>query len=278
MTLLHLVLLACALLGFIALAVAMPRHSKHLLQRTLSPMATRMVRITGWLLLAIALGIGINQWRFSIGIITWLGWLSLAGVALVFYLPRWPWQPAKRQRPPRKPRPHTNTVGWVECNDTQQTQNRSISYTLAGLVLLLPLAAFSWQLAATPQKPLMRSDAQQGRIGPWTFVIAEAERKAPEIVALDVPLKAFVIRFCETCNADIRQAYFKMRKPRSLRAAGNAFAGRQERHVEIPIPAAAALDDGLWLTVVSNNGNVYHHQFAIENLSPSLATFIKERS
>jgi uncharacterized protein DUF3325 len=278
MTLLHLAVLTFALLGFIALAVAMPRHGKHLLQRALPPMAARMVRITGWLLLAIALAIGISQWRFSIGTVTWLGWLSLAGVALVFYLPLWPWQPVKRQRPARKPRPNTNTVGWVECNETQQTQNRSISYALASLVLLLPLAAFSWQLAATPQKPLMRNDALQGRIGPWTFVIAEAERKAPEIVALDVPLKEFVIRFCESCNAEIRQAYFKVRKPRSLRAAGNAFSGQQERHVEIPIPAAAALDDGLWLTVESNDGDVYHHQVAIENLSPSLAAFIKERS
>ena len=102
MTLLNLTLLLITFAGFTCLALAMPRHSKHLLQRSLSAQASRLAKITGWALLGTALILATVQWRFSIGSVTWFGWLSLAGVALVFALPRWPWQPVKPQRPARK--------------------------------------------------------------------------------------------------------------------------------------------------------------------------------
>jgi len=107
--------------------------------------------------------------------------------------------------------------------------------------------------------------------------LAEKDQQSPEIVALDVPLKAFVIRFCDGCDRDIRMAYLKVRKPHSLRAAGNAFEGRgREKTAEIPLPRAATLDDGLWLTVEATNGEVYHQRFDIQHLSPAMARFIRE--
>ena len=131
---------------------------------------------------------------------------------------------------------------------------------------------------------LLREDAVHGEIGPWTFTLAEKDQKPPEFVALDVPLKAFVIRFCDGCERDIRMAYLKVREPRffpgaggSLRTAGNAFEGRgREKTAEIPLPRMATLGDGLWLTVEATNGEVYHQRFDIQRLSPTLAQFIQE--
>ncbi|MGJ3257141.1 MAG: DUF3325 domain-containing protein [Alcanivorax sp.] len=274
MTLLHLALLLITLAGFVALCLAMPRHSKHLLRRTLSPQAARLTKMAGWGLLVVALALAIAQWRFSIGSVIWLGWLSLAGLALVFALPRWPWQPVKPQRPTRKKAQGTNRIPLVSA----PTPAGPLTIAGATLVIALPLTVFAWQLANTGQKPLMREDALNGTIGPWNFVIAEKEQQPPEILALDVPLKQFVIRFCDRCQSEIRQAWLKVREPRSNTAAGNAFFGRgEEKTTQIPIPAAATLEDRLWLTVEGNDGRFHHQPLSIKRLSPSLATFIKER-
>lgn len=274
MTLLNLTLLLITFAGFTCLALAMPRHSKHLLQRSLSPQATRLAKITGWALLGVALILAAVQWRFSIGVVTWFGWLSLAGVALVFALPRWPWQPVNPQRPARKNAARKTRIPLA----TEPVPASPAKIAMALAVIALPLTVFAWQLAGTGQKPLLRDDALTGDIGPWTFVIAEKDQGAPEIVALDVPLKQFVIRFCERCQGEIRQAFLKVREPRSTTAAGNAFFGRgEEKAVQIPIPVAATLSDDLWLTVEGNDGTFHHQPLSIERLSPSLATFIKER-
>lgn len=275
MTMLHPALLLVTLAGFVALALAMPRHSKHLLRRTLSPQVARLAKLAGWGLLVVALALAIAQWRFSIGSVTWFGWLSLAGLALVFALPRWPWQPVKPQRPARKKAQGTNRIPLVPA----PTKAGPLTIAGATLVIALPITVFAWQLANTGQKPLMREDSLNGTIGPWQFVIAEKEQQPPEILALDVPLKQFVIRFCDRCQGEIRQTWLKMREPRSTAAVGNAFFGRgEEKTVQIPIPAAATLEDGLWLTVEGNDGRFHHQRLSIERLSPSLATFIKERT
>lgn len=197
MTGIHLALLLCTFIGFVALALAMPKYSKHLLHRQLSPATTRVAKLVGWALLGLALVLAIVEWRFSIGSVTWLGWLSVAGIALVFTLPRWPWQPAKRQRPARK---KTAKKRIPMKSEPAPVGPAKILFGI--IVIILPLSVFVWHLANAGQKPLMREDALAGSIGPWTFVIAEKEQQPPDIL----PLKQFVIRFCSRCQDEIRQA------------------------------------------------------------------------
>jgi len=275
MTLVHAALLLTSLAGFMALALAMPRHSQHVLRRPLPSARRHLLRLLGWLLLAAALALGMAQWRFGVGLVTWLGWLTIAGVALVFHLSWWAGQseiPSARAR--KRQRDNAETGAAVTAVPGHAPMARTM---LASLVLLLPLGGFAWQLLHVAEKPLLREDAIHGQIGPWAFSLAEKDRKPPQVVALDVPLKEFVIRFCEGCERDIRMAYLKVREPRSLRAAGNAFEGQgTEKTAEIPVPRSATRDDGLWLTVEANNGEVYHQRFDIQRLSPALAGFIRE--
>lgn len=283
MTVLHMAVLLLSLAGFIALAMAMPKHSKQVLRRHLPDSLRRVMRGLGWTLLAVGLGLGIAQWQFDVGTVTWLGWLTIAGVALVFYLPKWPGQPESK---PTRARKRKGNVGGVPgpSSVVVSRRSRSMRFGIATFALLLPFGAFAWQLLNTPDKPLLRDDALHGEIGPWSFSLAEKDQKPPEVVALDVPLKAFVIRFCDGCERDIRMAYLKVREPRfssdaagALRSAGNAFEGRgQEKTAEIPVPRAATLDDGLWLTVEATNGEVHHQRFDIQRLSPAMAQFIRE--
>lgn len=276
MTLLNIAVLLLSLAGFVALALAMPKHSKQVMRKNLSDSQRRVLRVSGWVLLAAALWLGVAQWHFDVGTVTWLGWLTIAGIALVFYLPNWPWQP---ESTPAKARQRKRDMGEVVGQESAIKLRRSTvaRAVFVALALLLPFGSFVWQLLNTPDKPLLRMDAVHGEIGPWTFTLAEKDRKPPEIVALDVPLKAFVIRFCDGCDRDIRMVYLKVREPRSLRAAGNAFEGRgREKTAAIPLPRAATLDDGLWLTVEATSGEVYHQRFEIQRLSPAMARLVRE--
>lgn len=320
MTTIHLAIFILSLCGFTALALAMPRHNRQLLNKVLSPASRLVIRAVGWLFLASALGLGMATFNFDVGTVAWLGWLSVAGLVLALVL-------SSRDAKPTR-RPKDKSVGWVERSDkfgwhkfgqlswpsgrgadapshtqqamvrrdsnvgyryraTQPTEHQPVSEPrrygavrsgLAAAALLIPLAGFAWQLLTTPVKPLHRDDAIHGEIGPWTFSLAEKDQNSPELMAMDIPLKSFVIQFCEGCDADIRMAYLKVRQPRTSRAAGNGFEGRgREKTATIAVPAAARLDDGIWLTVEGKDGQQYSRAFAIEALSPAMATFIGER-
>ncbi|SHL46171.1 DUF3325 domain-containing protein [Phytopseudomonas punonensis] len=268
---LNLSILLASLGGFIALALAMEKHCKHLLRHVLSPLWMRVLRTAGWLLLAVALVLSLQHLGWSIGVTAWFGWLSIAGVVLVFYLPKWPWQPAPSKGAPRR----KENPASVDSALAQQPAERLhwLRRLATGVLLLVPVAVLGLLLTAAP-KPLHSDAAVQGQVGPWTFTLAEAQRKAPRQV-LGTPFKAFEVRFCETCDDQIRAAYLKIRKPRSLRAAGLVFSGnRWDRLVEIQIPAKAKLSDGLWLTVEGKDGSVHHAAVDIAEASPALAEFI----
>ncbi|WP_022962618.1 DUF3325 domain-containing protein [Halopseudomonas pelagia] len=277
MTWMSLSVFTTSLAGFVALALAMPKHSKHLISKALPDSRRFLLRILGWCLLAVALGLAIAQWQFAMGSVVWFGWLSVAGLGLVFYLPKWPWQPQTRPSSPRREKLRNgDAVAAPPAIRSRRATLLRAGFTAAAL--LLPLSAFTWQLLGAPQAPLLREDAIHGQIGPWAFSLAEKDQKPPEIVAMGVPLKAFVIRFCEGCDQDIRTAYLKVRKPRSLRAAGTSFDGRgREKTAIISLPDAISLNDGIWLTVESKNGEVHYQQFDIQRVSPAIASFLLAR-
>ena len=74
----HALILALATPGFAALALAMERHQQDVLGRLLKPRTTRGLRAGGWLLLLLALGHALHHLGGPIGIVTWVGHLSLA--------------------------------------------------------------------------------------------------------------------------------------------------------------------------------------------------------
>lgn len=262
----HVAVLLFALAGFAALAASMEKHGRGLTGRELSLGQRRFVYWLGWSLLAIALACGVAGWRWNIGPVVLLGWLSVVGVLIAFMLPWWPLQP---KHAPRKEKP------------LPQLQDTVLSLPLRALLVLALLAVPSWVVFNAwkmSEQAVLREDAIHGKIGPWTFVIAEENQDGPEFFAGKTPVKEFHLRFCEACDGEIRAAYLKIRKPRSLRAAGLAFQGaRWTREVAIYIPPAATLEDQIWLTVESKRGEVYHQAFDIERLSPATAKFIKEK-
>ncbi|QHE83641.1 DUF3325 domain-containing protein [Hydrogenophaga sp. BPS33] len=271
MTSVHLGVLLLGLLGFTALALATERHAHHLLRRTPAPGWRRLARAAGWGLLLLSLVLSVAALDVGIGVTLWLGWLSIAALTLVFALPAWPWRPPARVGPLRKPM----TPGSVSLPPRRRVEGRRVF----ALWLVVVLLVYGLALQAVPVKPLLRSDAIEGRVGPWTFRLAESERRGPDLVAMDIPMKAYHVRFDETGDMAIREAYLRVNKPRSLRAPGIVLNGtRWERHVNIQLPANATADSALWLTVVGKDGSVHQAAVRMGDVSPATVAWLERRS
>ncbi|MBS7780497.1 DUF3325 domain-containing protein [Acidovorax sp. CCYZU-2555] len=271
MTLIHIAILLVSLAGFAALALATERHAEHLLRRVPAPQWRLLARVVGWVLLAIALALGIVYMGTGLGITLWLGWLSIAALALVFAFPKWPWQPKERVKPARPAK------AGAAAPALPPAPPRARRWIAAALLVAVPVV-FLLTLKSTPIAPLLRADAVAGQVGPWSFRLAESNRNVPDLVAMDIPMKSYQVRFCEDCDAQIRAAYLKVNKPRSLRAAGIVLNGaRWNRSVDIQLPANTTPDSILWLTVVGKDGEMHQAQVRLADVSPATVAWFKQR-
>lgn len=82
----YLVFFVCyaALLGQ---CLAMDRHHAQVLHGKAGPARRWTLRLSGWLLLGLALWLCSLAWGWAIGPVAWIGLLSAAAFALVFLLP-----------------------------------------------------------------------------------------------------------------------------------------------------------------------------------------------
>lgn len=270
----HCVILVVSLLGFIGLAAASERHSELMLPQNLTLGQRKVARIGGWSLLAIALALCFSDWGSGVGSVAWLGGLTIVGAALAFYLPNWPWQPVKAAKPARK----AKAAPTATMDDSAVLKTHYKRYIAIVLMIVLPVF-FGFALWDAPVKSTMRADAYHGKVGPWDFSFAEAKRKKPVLVAMDVPTKDYYIRFCDACDTEIRGAYLKVNKPRSLRGAGMVFFGaRWDRWVDINLPLNAKSTDLLWLTVEGKDGSVHHASIPLSEVSPSTAKWLDKKN
>lgn len=276
--LLNLLVFLISLTAFVFLALAVERQGEWLLHRTPSPRERLVFRCLGWPLLALALALCFMAWGWSIGAVAWLGWLNMAGMLLVFTLPWWPWAARRRERASsgraRADARPENTYPTIGRKPVAQWVRR-----LAVLVLVFAPPVFVYEAWRASPDAVMRDDAFQGQVGPWPFVLAEIDREAPEISPSGYPVKTFQIRFCDSCDDEIRTAFLKVRKPRSTRSVGLSFGGRRwNRSVEIGIPPAATLADQLWLSVEGKDGSWHYLPIDFERVAPATAAFIKEQN
>ncbi|MDV2116211.1 DUF3325 domain-containing protein [Alcaligenes faecalis] len=310
---LNLAVFISSLAGFICLALASDRQGEFLLHRTPSEKERRLFRLFGWPLLVLALALCWQGWGWSIGTVAWLGWLTMAGAGLSFYLPWWPWQEKKpvRTRPAAvaKTAPQETEAGKTELasrgalpgktgvttatatsGSTARTSppNPGITSTatswfsarnwiFASSLLAIP-AAFMIYLTQQSPEPVFSNNALQGQIGPWSFVLAETDNKAPISGPTGTHRKAFQIRFCQACDPHIRRAYLQASQSEPMPSPRQAFGStRWTRTVEIAIPPDSEVEHQLWLSVEAKNGDIYHQAFDFHQVSPATAAFIQQK-
>lgn len=289
---LNLAVFIISLAGFICLALASDRQGEFLLHRTPSEKERLIFRLLGWPLLAVALALCWQGWGWSMGTVAWLGWLTMAGAGLTFYLPWWPWQEKKPVR--AKPAPVAKAAPKaVGADNTASTSSDAIAgkngvaptasrFSTRSLVFASPLlaipAAFMIYLTQQGPEPVFRNNALQGQIGPWSFALAETDDKAPISGPSGAHRKAFQIRFCKTCDPHIRRAYLQVSKPEPMPAPRQAFNNtRWTRAVDVAIPPNIQLEHQLWLTVEAKSGEIYHQAFDFHQVSPVTAAFIQQQ-
>lgn len=92
MQMLLMMLLATALCyaGMAGLSLAMPRHYSQLNSAKLSASHTRLLLIASTMLLIVSLWPAISMWGVVVGIVVWLGLLSVAALIWVALLAYWP--------------------------------------------------------------------------------------------------------------------------------------------------------------------------------------------
>lgn len=268
-----LIVLALLLLGFGALALANRHASAILIGRGTTHRERRTFHLTGWLAIAAALLVCVIGWRGNFGTFMWFGWVTMAALAIVLAVTYWP---GRKTVQPRSARAASQAVDHDKTSSSGIAPRLWQGVLLAGLVAI-PAALF-WSLHDAEVHPLRRSDAVEGQVGPWTFTLVEEEPGPPEIIGKGVPAKHMMLRFCESCDGQIRAAYLKIREPRSAIGLGLRFTDvRASREVILPIPPAATAEDGIWLTVIGHDHKTWRTRLDIERVSPGLAAFLKER-
>jgi len=188
----------------------------------------------------------------------------VASIVLVFTLSSRVDKPKASQKPLLSPLQAPSSRAWRN---------------LALILLVIAPVGYAWSLHQVPVKPVARADAIGGQIGPWSFRLAEVDHAPPKRVVRDIALKAFQLRFCDACDADIRSAYLRVNKPRSLRGAGIAFSGaRWDRSIDVQFPAQTRADSELWLTVEGKDGTVYQTAVPLSRIAPNTAQWFKQTS
>lgn len=263
----QLAVLALSLGGFVLLALASEREGAALLHRSATTAERRVFRWLGWSLLGLALGWCAWGWLAHFGTVLWLGWLSVAAVALVFAIAYWPW----RERREFHGRPRKTAEIIVPLASPWAGLARGAGW----LVLAAAPLAFGWQLRHTEPWPVLRADAMQGEIGPWRYRLAEEAREAPEVLASGAAVKHFMLRL-EGDELAVARAWLRVQPPRSLRTAGMAFEGSHgNREAMIAIPPSTTRLDAFWLTVQDKNGQIYQTRIEMRRLSPATADFVE---
>lgn len=76
--------------GLSGVCLAMDRHHRQVWQRSSSVSRSRLLRVGGWLLLALSLAACIRTSGFSVGAVLWFGVLSATSLLIVVLLPSAP--------------------------------------------------------------------------------------------------------------------------------------------------------------------------------------------
>lgn len=155
-------------------------------------------------------------------------------------------------------------------------------FRVSGLLLILPLAYlpqyFDSLALSAGTKGLGEREVGSRTAGPWTVSLAEWQVEPPRSDGPAGYLKTFSLALCEPCISDVKAAYLRVGKPRSLRAAGALLSGSPYRLLtSVTIPERAGPDADLWLTLEGWDGSVHQVSWPLADASPMTAAWLKER-
>lgn len=150
------------------------------------------------------------------------------------------------------------------------------------LLLLIPLGFMPRYFA---DASLFRGDSGLGereigeiQVGPWSLTMAELRNDAPVADGPAGYFKAFNAALCQACIPQVKAAYIRIGKPRSLRAAGTIFFGTPYRMgTSLPVPAKTRADAEIWITLEGWDGSMHQAAVPLEKASPATIAWLNKQ-
>ncbi|MFJ2545446.1 thiamine pyrophosphate-binding protein [Pseudomonas sp. NPDC087612] len=150
------------------------------------------------------------------------------------------------------------------------------------LLLLIPLGFMPKYFA---DAALFRGDSGLGerelgeiKVGPWSVQLAELRDEAPRADGPAGYFKAFNIALCQACIPEVKAAYLRIGKPRSLRAAGTIFFGTPYRmSTNLPVPAKTRADAEIWITLEGWDGSMHQAAVPLSKASPATVAWLNKQ-
>ncbi len=155
-------------------------------------------------------------------------------------------------------------------------------FHLAVLLLIIPILAapkfFREEALFYGEAGLGQRELGEKTVGPWHVSVAEYNLDGPIDQGLAGHMKTFAIRWNPEDADHIKASYFRVGKPRSLRAAGVVLSGSPYRQMaDVPIPDRTKPEDAIWLTVEGWDGSVHQTAIPLTEASPATIAWLKER-
>ncbi|MCY1435789.1 hypothetical protein D9M71_518970 [compost metagenome] len=132
---------------------------------------------------------------------------------------------------------------------------------------------------------LFRGDAGLGanvisdiQVGPYSLDLAELRDEAPRADGPAGYFKSFNASLCKACINDVKAAYLRIGKPRSLRAAGTIFFGPPYRMATgLPIPLKTRADADIWITLEGWDGSMHQAAVPLSKASPATVAWLNKQ-
>jgi hypothetical protein len=153
-------------------------------------------------------------------------------------------------------------------------------FHLSALLILVPAAItplYFQQLAMmSGTAGLGAREVGERTVGPWRVRLAEFDLLAPQVQGPAGPVKPFTLALQGDAISQVRAAYVKVGKPRSLRAAGSIFFGSPYRQVAgLPIPERTPPDAEIWITLEGWDGSMHQAPLPLAEASPTTVAWLK---
>lgn len=155
-------------------------------------------------------------------------------------------------------------------------------FHLSAVLLLVPVFYvqnyFSDIALSRGKKGLGEREIGEKQVGPWSVKLAELRVWEPLGTKEAGFVQTFNMSLFQACIPEVKAAYLRVGKPRSLRAAGALFFGSPYRmSAGLIIPDRAKSDDEVWLTLEGWDGSVHQASWTLAEASPITVEWLKKQ-
>lgn len=253
-----------ATIGFLFLAMGSKKESLVLLNRQILTKEKVLFKSFGWAFLVVTFFVCIYLWYFSYGMFLYLAVLIFASLLVIVY------------------------IGFIAYKKEENFENKAYKdekenledfkvWKIGVLVTLILLPLFvAYNLYTLPKHPLESENAIKDKIGEFEFVLSEHRMGKGFVTAQGMPMQTYHLRFCESCDLKIKYAYLRVNKPRNLSNLGIVFDSPYwDRTSTIQLNNLNDKSE-LYLTVVSNNGEIYQKSWNIKETFPKTLEWLEK--